>query len=75
MGKSKFGLYFCVHGVYEKINIMKQKILHVFKKNYKLEKNYYLGATKDIFGRTEFFKNRKIDYKELLPINIITMKN
>lgn len=46
---------------------MKPNVLHVFKKDYKLPRHLYLGATKDIRGRTEYFQTRGIDYVELLP--------
>jgi len=47
-------------------SIMKPNVLHVFKETYTLPEYLYLGATKDIRGRTEYFQARGIDFKELL---------
>lgn len=45
---------------------METKVLHVFKSVYTLPKQHFLGSTKDIRGRTEYFHDRNISYDELL---------
>lgn len=45
---------------------METKILHVFKSVYTLPQRHFLGSTKDIRGRTEYFHERNISYDEFL---------
>lgn len=45
---------------------MKDRVLHVFKQTYTKPQHLYLGAVKDIRGRTEYFQTRGIAYDELL---------
>lgn len=45
---------------------MKPRVLHVFMEMYTLPEHLFLGATKDIRGRTEYFKVRNISYDEFL---------
>jgi hypothetical protein len=45
------------------------RILHVFKITYTLPRHHYLGATKDIRSRTEYFRDRGFDFEEFHVVN------
>ena len=42
-----------------------KKVLHVFKENLLKPKHSFLGSTKDVRGRTEYFMDRKILFEEI----------
>ena len=44
-------------------------MLHIISDGIYEPRNFYLGSTKDIRGRTEYFKGRDISYDELLAKN------
>src|SRR3989344_4908544 len=44
-------------------------ILHVVPSLINDPRHLFLGVTKDIRGRTEYFQNRKIKYRELVVLN------
>lgn len=45
------------------------KILHIYKKSYQAAKHTYLGSTKDIMSRKEYFKSRNIQVDEILALD------
>jgi len=42
------------------------KVLHVIPQKTTISKNYFLGVTKDIAGRQEYFRSRRISVEELI---------